>query len=155
MESGCDGGPMQRTLKREADAATKCPVEVTLGLVGGKWKSLVIWHLCGRTLRFSELSRAMPGVTAKMLTMQLRELETSGLVKRTIYAEVPPRVEYSLTSTGQSLRPILEAMYAWGAVYMAKRGEEPTCGMDPPKDGAVERLIELLQAAQFQGCCGD
>lgn len=69
MESGCGGDPMQRTLKREADAATKCPVEVTLGLVGGKWKSLVIWHLCGRTLRFSELSRAMPGVTAKMLTM--------------------------------------------------------------------------------------
>ena len=109
---------MQRTLKREADAATKCPVEVTLGLVGGKWKSLVIWHLCGRTLRFSELSRAMPGVTAKMLTMQLRELETSGLVKRTIFAEVPPRVEYSLTPVGQSLRPILEAMYAWGMAFM-------------------------------------
>lgn len=146
---------MQRTLKREADAATKCPVEVTLGLVGGKWKSLVIWHLCGRTLRFSELSRAMPGVTAKMLTMQLRELETRGLVKRTIFAEVPPRVEYSLTPVGQSLRPILEAMYAWGKAYMENRGEEPTCGMDPPKDGAIERLVEQLKAAQFQNCCGE
>ena len=117
MESGCDGGPMQRTLKREADAATKCPVEVTLGLVGGKWKSLVIWHLCGRTLRFSELSRAMPGVTAKMLTMQLRELETSGLVKRTIYAEVPPRVEYSLTDKGRSAVPILQSICRWSGAY--------------------------------------
>lgn len=97
----------------------------------------------------------MPGVTAKMLTMQLRELETSGLVKRTIYAEVPPRVEYSLTPTGQSLRPILEAMYAWGTAYMLTRGEQPTCGMDPPKDGAIERLVEQLKAAQFQSCCGE
>ena len=155
MESGCDGGPMQRTLKREADAATKCPVEVTLGLVGGKWKSLVIWHLCGRTLRFSELSRAMPGVTAKMLTMQLRELETSGLVKRTIYAEVPPRVEYSLTAYGT-----VASSHSRGDVRLggrlhgqARRRTHLRDGI--PEDGAVERLIEQLRAAQFQGCCGE
>ena len=68
---------------------------------------------------------------------------------------MPPRVEYSLTPVGQSLRPILEAMYAWGKAYMENRGEEPTCGMDPPKDGAIERLVEQLKAAQFQNCCGE
>lgn len=142
---------MQRTLKAiRTDSALKCPVEVTLGLIGGKWKSLALWHLCGRTLRFSELRRAMPEATPKMLTTQLRELEASGLVKRTVYAEVPPRVEYSLTPSGRSIRPILEAMYDWGAAYMREKGETPTCGMDPPMEGALERLATSRGSSS---CC--
>ena len=145
---------MQRTLKLTGtESATKCPIEVTLGLIGGKWKSLVLWHLCNKTMRFSELRRAMPEVTPKMLTMQLRELETGGLIARTVFAEVPPRVEYSLTSSGRSIRPILEAMYAWGTAYMLSKGESPTCGMDPPMEGALERLVEQLRSVQISSSC--
>ena len=132
-----------------------CPVATSVALIGSKWKLLIMRNLQMRTWRFNELKKDLSGISQKVLTDSLRSMENDGLVIRTVYAEVPPRVEYSLTPVGQSLRPILEAMYAWGAVYMAKRGEEPTCGMDPPKDGAVERLIEQLKAAQFQGCCGE
>ena len=128
-----------------------CPVETTLSLISDRWKVLIIRDLLGGTKRFGELRKSVGNVSQKVLTANLRSMEEDGLLTRRVYAEVPPRVEYSLTSTGQSLRPILEAMYAWGAVYMAKRGEEPTCGMDPPTDGAVERLIAQLTAAPFPG----
>ncbi len=94
-----------------------CPMELTLDLIGGKWKSLIIWHLGENTLRFSELKKTLPKITQKMLTQQLRELEQDGLVKRFIYAQVPPKVEYSLTADGKTLLPILKTMSQWGIGY--------------------------------------
>lgn len=99
----------------------RCPVEITLEVIGGKWKALILWHLSFRTLRFSQLRRRLPGVTQKMLTQQLRELEGDGLVHRAVYAEVPPRVEYSLTANGETLKPLLSAMCEWGKVFAAGR----------------------------------
>jgi DNA-binding HxlR family transcriptional regulator len=92
-----------------------CPVQVTLDVLAGRWKPLTLWHLRGGTLRFNELRRLMPDVTQRMLTATLRELERDGLVRREIFAEVPPRVEYTTTPRGESLRPILDAMAEWGA----------------------------------------
>jgi DNA-binding HxlR family transcriptional regulator len=92
-------------------------MELTLDLIGGKWKSLILWHLGENTLRFSELRKTLPQITQKMLTQQLRELEASGLVNRFIYTQIPPKVEYSLTPTGQSLLPILETLCQWGLNY--------------------------------------
>ena len=93
--------------------ATRCPAESTLAVIGGRWKVPIVWHLFGATRRFSELRRALPGCTPKMLTQQLRELERDGILKRKVYAEVPPRVEYSLTDRGASLKPVVEAMCCW------------------------------------------
>ncbi|HEX8912414.1 MAG TPA: helix-turn-helix domain-containing protein [Humisphaera sp.] len=94
--------------------APRCPAESCLNVIGGRWKVLILWHLLAGTKRFSELRRAVAGVTQKMLTQQLRELEADGVVSRRVYAEVPPRVEYSLTDRGQSLRPVVDAMCKWG-----------------------------------------
>lgn len=98
----------------------ECSMELTLDLIGGKWKALILWHLGDNTLRFSELKRVLPKITPKMLTQQLRELETSGLVSRFIYTQIPPKVEYSLTPDGKSILPILDTMCQWGQQYAAK-----------------------------------
>ena len=90
-----------------------CPVEVSMALLSGKWKCLMLWHLNEGTKRYNELERIVPGVSQKMLTQQLKELEKDGLISRTVYPEVPPRVEYSLTELGQSAFPILEMMHSW------------------------------------------
>ena len=104
----------------------RCTVAITLEVIGGKWKSLILWHLNFNTLRFSQLQRRLAKVTQKMLTQQLRELEAAGLVHREVYAEVPPRVEYSLTELGRSVVPILELMCQWGSDYLeATEGEAP------------------------------
>src|SRR3982751_468340 len=95
-----------------------CPVEATLDLIGGKWKGVLLFRLFDGTQRFNALKRAMPTITQRMLTKQLRELESVGLVKRVVYAEVPPRVEYSLTPLGTSLRPIILALRGWGESYL-------------------------------------
>jgi len=95
----------------------RCPVETTLGVIGGKWKPLILYYLTQGTCRYNTLKRMLPHVTAQMLTMQLRELERDGVVHRMVYAEVPPKVEYSLTDLGRSLEPILLAMLAWGEAY--------------------------------------
>ena len=100
------------------DNEYQCSMELTLDLIGGKWKSLIIWHLAENTLRFSELRKTLPQVTQKMLTQQLRELEDCGLVKRFIYTQVPPKVEYSLTDAGRSLLPILSSLCQWGVEYV-------------------------------------
>ena len=106
-----------------------CPVEATLDLIGGKYKTLILWHLSEGKLRFSELKK-MVSATPKMLTQQLRELESQRLVHREVVAVVPPKVEYSLTDLGKSLMPILVAMRDWGADYMRKNtGHEPRCFM--------------------------
>lgn len=96
----------------------KCSMEVTLDLIGGKWKSLILWHLAGKTLRFSELRKLVPQATQKMMTQQLRDLEEDGLIIRKVYAEVPPKVEYSLSEAGKSLIPVLENMCKWGNDYL-------------------------------------
>ena len=95
-----------------------CPVEATLDLIGGKYKSLILWHLIGKTLRFSEIRALIPQATPKMLTQQLRLLEEDGLVNRKVYPVVPPKVEYSLTEFGESIIPILNAMCDWGNDYL-------------------------------------
>ena len=105
-----------------------CPVEATLALIGGKYKALILWRLSGGTLRFSQLQKHIPA-TARMLTLQLRELEQDGLVSRTVYPEVPPRVEYAMTDLGRSLMPILTAMRNWGAEYLRSKDIEPNCFM--------------------------
>ena len=92
-----------------------CPVAATLQLIGGKYKALLLWHLSGKILRFNELRRLVPEATPKMLTQQLRELESDHLIIRTIYPEVPPRVDYRLSEDGLRLVPILNQLYAWGA----------------------------------------
>ena len=97
-----------------------CPVETTLSLIGDKWKVLILRDLMPGTKRFGELKRSIGSVSQKVLTAQLRDMEEKGLVTRTVYAEVPPRVEYTLTETGYSLRPILDAMERWGTDYKKK-----------------------------------
>lgn len=105
-------------MKKELPA---CPVEITMGLIGDKWKVLIIRDLLTGTKRFGELKKSLTGITQKVLTNNLREMEASGLVNRKVYAEVPPRVEYSLTETGWSLKPILDSMVVWGNSYREKQ----------------------------------
>ena len=97
-----------------------CPVETTLMLIGDKWKILILRDLLTGTKRFGELKKSIGHVSQKVLTAQLRDMKANGLVHRKVYAEVPPRVEYSLTELGQSLKPITDAMGAWGEKYQAK-----------------------------------
>ena len=106
-----------------------CPVDATLRLIGGKYKVLILWHLIAGDLRYGALQRIIPQATPKMLTQQLRELEADGLVMRTVYPVVPPRVEYALSEFGRSLKPLLDSMYAWGEGYMVERGIPITCSM--------------------------
>ena len=105
-------------MKKELPA---CPVEITMGLIGDKWKVLIVRDLLAGTKRFGELKKSVTGITQKVLTSNLRQMEASGLVKRKVYAEVPPRVEYSLTKTGFSLKPILDSMVQWGNEYREKQ----------------------------------
>lgn len=109
--------------------STKCPVASTLDMIGGKYKALILWHLSDGKLRFSELRKRVGGATAKMLTQQLRELESQELVHREIYPVIPPKVEYSLTELGKSLLPILVAMRDWGADYLRSKNVESNCFM--------------------------
>ncbi len=99
-----------------------CPVETTLMLIGDKWKVLILRDLMDGTRRFGELKKSIGTVSQKVLTAQLRDMEEKGLLTRKVYAEVPPRVEYTLTETGYSLKTVLDAMGAWGADYQAKNG---------------------------------
>lgn len=106
-----------------------CPVDATLRLIGGKYKSLILWHLLNGTMRHGELQKLIPQATPKMLTQQLRELEGDDLISREVFPVVPPKVEYSLTDTGKSLKPILIAMYDWGADFMKSKSQEISCSM--------------------------
>lgn len=106
--------------QKAANTLPACPVETTLMLIGDKWKVLILRDLLPGTKRFGELKKSIGTVSQKVLTAQLRDMEEKGLLTRTVYAEVPPRVEYTLTETGYSLKPILDAMSAWGTDYKAK-----------------------------------
>ena len=112
---------MPRTRHQRLDCSPGCAVEATLQFIDGKWKGVILWHLLAETLRFNQLRRLLPSVTQRMLTNQLRELEQDGLVTRRVYAEIPPKVEYSLTKRGKTLEPVLLALKAWGDKY----GEVP------------------------------
>ena len=101
-------------MKQELPA---CPVEITMGLIGDKWKILIIRDLLTGTKRFGELRKSLNGISQKVLTNNLRDMEKSGLVHREVFAEVPPRVEYSITDTGWSLNPVLDSMVKWGNSY--------------------------------------
>ena len=106
----------------EAKTLPACPVETTLTLIGDKWKVLIIRDLLSGTKRFGELKRSIGGVSQKVLTSQLRQMEADGLLTRTVFPEVPPRVEYTLTRLGHSLKPVLDAMRDWGEAYQAGNG---------------------------------
>lgn len=98
-----------------------CPVDVTLSVMGGRWKAIILFHLIHKeVLRFNQLQKSISGITQRMLTNQLRELEQDGIVHRKVYAQVPPKVEYSLTEYGKTLGPILHAMRSWGETHINK-----------------------------------
>jgi len=105
----------------------QCTLEVALQLIGGRWKPLILWYLGDQTLRFSELRRQIPHATQKMLTQQLRELESDGLITRKVYAQVPPKVEYSLSGAGESLLPLLTALRQWGDGYLKGAEYSESC----------------------------
>jgi DNA-binding HxlR family transcriptional regulator len=103
---------------KRLDCSPGCAVEAALSLIDGKWKGVVLFHLLERTHRFSEIRRRIPNVTQRMLTNQLRELEADGLILRTVYPEVPPKVEYSLTARGRSLEPVIAALKTWADAHV-------------------------------------
>ena len=114
---------------KEICNALNCPVVATLDMIGGKYKSLIIWHLLESTLRFGQIRKLIPQATPKMLTQQLRELEEDKLIIRTVYPVVPPKVEYKLSDLGLSMKPILYEMYDWGSDYMKDKGLSVNCSM--------------------------
>lgn len=109
----------------DAPTPPVCPVETTLSLISDKWKVLILRDLLPGTKRFGELKKSVGGVSQKVLTAQLRQMERSGLLTWTVYPEVPPRVEYTLTELGCSLKPVLDAMQVWGERYKETAGREP------------------------------
>ena len=111
----------ENTVTTKKNDLPACPVETTLTLISDKWKVLILRDLMPGTKRFGELRKSIGHVSQKVLTAQLRQMEASGLVSRKVYAEVPPRVEYTLTDLGYSLKPILDAMWTWGEHYQAQQ----------------------------------
>ena len=112
---------------KSCPSSYNCPAEATLDLIGGKYKALILWHLIDNILRFNEISKLIPQATPKMLTQQLRELEADQLITRTVYPVVPPKVEYSLSSFGKSIIPVLDSMCNWGAAYLDGLDVKPPC----------------------------
>lgn len=100
-----------------------CAVDVAMGFIGGKWKAVILWYLRDEPKRFGELNKLIPGITEKMLSMQLRQLEKDGIVERQVFAEVPPRVEYSLTDMGKNMIPMLEKIGEWGRAMAVRFGK--------------------------------
>ena len=132
---GEPGTPCSR--KRCLGKEYSCSMELSLAVIGGKWKPLIVWHLRDiAAMRFSALRRTMPAITQKMLTQQLRELEADGLLTRTVFAEVPPRVEYALTDLGRGIVPILESLCRFGREFEARFGVEDA---DAPTQTAAVR----------------
>jgi DNA-binding HxlR family transcriptional regulator len=115
-----------------ADQGYRCAVEATMDVIGGKWKSVIIYHLLTGTKRFGELRRLLPDITQRMLTLHLRALEQDGIVHRQVYPEVPPRVEYSLTSFGETLLPVLRIIEAWGQQHESTIKAYKTRNLETP-----------------------
>lgn len=105
---------------KKCDHSSRCPVEACLEVIGGKWKGVILFHLLGGKKRFNELQRLLPNVTQRILIRQLRELEADRIVVRTVYPEVPPKVEYSLSDLGTTLDPVLRMLREWGGNYLAR-----------------------------------
>lgn len=126
------------------DCRPGCAVEATLSLIDGKWKGVILFELLERTIRFNEFRRRLPSLSQRMLTNQLRELEADGLVARRVHAEVPPRVEYSLTGDGRSLAPVLLALKTWGDQNLARfivPAEEETEAVSAHDGSAIPRSV--------------
>src|ERR1700754_3945186 len=124
---------MKKFDSKAYDCAAGCPVEATLDLIDGKWKAVILYHLLDDTIRFNELGRRLSRrISQRMLTRQLRELEAAGLIHREVYAEIPPRVEYSLTQRGRSLQPVIRSLWAWGNSYLAERKTLPAAAIASP-----------------------
>jgi DNA-binding HxlR family transcriptional regulator len=119
---------------------SSCPVKLTADVIGGKWKPSILFYLESGTKRFGELRKRIPGLTKKMLTQHLRDLERDQIVHRKVYAVVPPKVEYSLTRHGQSLKPILKLMSAWGRRHRARYGVPKTQMLDLKDSAAIKQL---------------
>lgn len=115
----------------QSELNVRCPVEACLDLIGGKWKSVILFHLLGGTRRFNELRRLLPKVTQRMLTRQLRELEADHVIVRTVYPEVPPKVEYSLSELGRSMEPIIRMLQKWGMEYMSRKKQQGAQSLCP------------------------
>ena len=118
---------MTRIRHQSLDCSPGCAVEATLQLINGKWKGVILYHLLQGTLRFNAIRKRLPNITQRMLTTQLRELERDGFVLRTVYPEVPPKVEYSLTQRGRTLKPVIMALKAWGDEHTAFGYVTETC----------------------------
>jgi DNA-binding HxlR family transcriptional regulator len=115
------------------DLRGRCPVDLAIDLVGGKWKPLILYRLRDGTMRFGELQRAIPNVTQRMLTLQLRELERDGLVVRTVHAEVPPKVEYTMTEPARRLLPIMESLGHWVIANQTELGRPAVLARSEPR----------------------
>ena len=107
--------------KQRHEQYTNCPVEAALDIIGGKWKSIILFRVLEETRRFNELRRLLPNITQRTLTNQLRELERDGLLQRNVYAEVPPKVEYSITDFGRTLEPVLTTLKGWAETHMPQK----------------------------------
>ena len=148
---------MPRAKHERFDCSAGCPVEATLSLIGGKWKGVILWHLLQGTMRFNEIRRRLPGVTQRMLTNQLRELEADGFILRTVYPQVPPKVEYSLSERGRSLEPVIRALKEWGEEHVLGKAPAPVGQRDesrvaapacprPPGDGRGQQRSEIANS---------
>ncbi len=111
-------------MRSKEDILPECPVATTVSLIGSKWKLLIMRNLLARPWRFNELQKSIDGISQKALTEALRSMEADGIVSRTVYPEVPPRVEYALTELGESMRPIIKSMENWGTAYKEQLQEE-------------------------------
>lgn len=111
--------------KQERKSVYNCPIDAVLGIIGGKYKTIILYNLLKKTLRYNELQHLMPQATPKMLTKQLRELEEDGVINRTVYPVVPPKTEYSITEYGRTLEPILLEMHKWGRTFMSDKIVSP------------------------------
>lgn len=132
-----------------AEPESHCPVRTTLSLIGGKYKVFILWSLFEGTQRFSQLQKAIPQANSKMLSQQLKELECDGLIVRKAYPVIPPKVEYSLTPLGMSIKPVLRCIYAWGTEYLGARGSEACCSMKPFAEDVCANDGDCRP-----GCCG-
>jgi DNA-binding HxlR family transcriptional regulator len=126
--------------------SASCPVTTALSVIGGKWKVIILWHLQGKVRRFGELQKAITGISQKMLTQELRDLEESGLVRRKIYPVVPPKVEYSLTEFGKTLTPVMEQLCAWGKAFERHTAEAATLTEALTRPMAHQPVLEAVPA---------